>query len=242
MTIRSEILIYEGPGGPFEGVVAWDDSFQSKRPGVLIAPGFLGQSQFETDKAIALAGMGYVGFAIDIYGRGRRGDTLEQATELMGELNNDRPMLQRRMTAALSTLRGLERVDPDKTGAIGFCLGGKCVLDLARTGSDVSGVVSFHGVFDPPPYDAAELISAKILVLHGWDDPLAPPNDVAALAAELSTARADWQIHAYGATAHAFTIPGVNLPEQGMAYQLAADLRSWAAMRYFFEELFSANA
>ncbi|MDC0713432.1 dienelactone hydrolase family protein [Stigmatella sp. ncwal1] len=238
MSIESRKLVYEGPGGPFEGVLAWDPGLPHRRPGILVAHSWHGQSEFEAQKAVALAELGYVGFAIDLYGQGRRGETPEQARKLMQELDSDRRVLQARMASALAFLRTFETVDPTRTGAIGFCLGGKCVLDLARMGAEVAGVVSFHGVFDPPPYPNADRIHAKVLIFHGWEDPHAPNEQAVGLANELTRSRVDWQLHAYGNTRHAFTVPGLNVPELGLAYQPDADRRSWQTMRDFFRELF----
>ncbi|AKT38394.1 dienelactone hydrolase family protein [Chondromyces crocatus] len=238
MAVRSEKLSYEGPGGSFEGVVAWDPAHEGRRPGVLVGHTWMGQGEMEAERAAALAELGYVGFAVDVYGKGRRATTPEEAGRLMGELNQDRQALQGRMAAALATLRGLAVVDAKRTAAMGYCLGGKCVLDLARSGSDVNGVVSIHGVFDAPPFPNAETITAKVLVLHGWDDPLATPEQTVALAKELSASKADWQIHAYGGAMHAFTARGLNEPSKGLAYHANAARRSWQATLNFFEELF----
>ena len=124
------------------------------------------------------------------------------------------------------------------TFAIGFCFGGKCVLDLARSGADTRGVVSCHGLYDAPTDTGARPITAAILVLHGWDDPLAPPSRLVELGRELTHRGADWQLHAYGHTGHSFTNPKAQAPDQGLAYQPASDARAWQAMRGFFAELF----
>jgi dienelactone hydrolase len=137
------------------------------------------------------------------------------------------------MAASLAMARGLGVGNAAKVAAIGFCFGGKCVLDLARAGADVQGVVSFHGVFDPPPFANVDKIAAKVLVLHGWEDPLAGPDDIVALGNELTASGADWQIHAYGHVVHGFTNPG--RPEM---YDAAADARSWQAMQNFLSEIF----
>jgi dienelactone hydrolase len=129
-------------------------------------------------------------------------------------------------------------VAPDRIGAIGYCFGGLCVLDLARSAAPgVKGVVSFHGVFHPPNLGEQAPITAKVLILHGYDDPLATPEHVLAIAREFTEAKADWQLHAYGHTTHAFTASGVNLPERGLVYNATADRRSWIAMKNFFEEV-----
>jgi len=130
-------------------------------------------------------------------------------------------------------------VNEQEIAAVGFCFGGLCVLDIARTGADVAGVVSVHGLFGAPGNTEGNVISAKVLVLHGWDDPMATPEDALALGKELSGMGADWQLHAYGNTMHAFTNPAANDKLSGTVYDAAADRRSWAAMQNFFEEIFS---
>ncbi|WP_326525806.1 dienelactone hydrolase family protein [Sphingomonas sp.] len=239
MTIRRRTHIYDGPGGPFEGVVAWDDAATGPRPGVMIVPNVLGQKEFDTMKAEALAALGYVGFACDTYGRGRR--TTRESPDpaiYMNELAADRALLRDRLHASVAALHALPEVDVTRTAAIGYCFGGKSVIDLARSGGDVLGVVSFHGIYDPPPYDNVSPIAAKLLICHGWDDPLAPPDSVVALGEEMTAAGADWQLHAFGDTGHAFTDPSAPA-RPGFGYNPDSDRRSWAAMRDFLGELFA---
>ncbi|HWW65348.1 MAG TPA: dienelactone hydrolase family protein [Sphingomonadaceae bacterium] len=236
MAIETRPVRYEGPGGPFEGVLAWDTAAEAPHPGVMVAPNVLGLKAFDVEKAKALAALGYVGFAIDVYGAQNRPEAnREHARALMQEAEADRRVLQARMTAALDALRAQPEADATRIGAIGFCFGGKCVLDLARSGADVAGVVSLHGVFDAPPFANAAPISARILVLHGFDDPLAGPEASVALGRELTASGADWQIHLYGHAAHGFTAPGSAAP--GIGYDEKADRRSWRALCDFFEEL-----
>ena len=154
-------------------------------------------------------------------------------------MNADRALLRDRLDASLATLKAQGEVDPAKTAAIGFCFGGKCVLDMARSGLDVLGGVSFHGVYDRPDYANVSPIAMKLLVCHGWEDPLAPPDAMVALGRELTEGKADWQIHAYGNAGHAFTDEsrrGSDMP--GVAYEERADRRSWAAMQGFLAEVF----
>jgi dienelactone hydrolase len=198
-----------------------------------VAGTFMGRTAFEDGKARKLAELGYVGVAIDVYGVDNRPTNFDEARVAMETLNNDRDLLKRRLLASLGAARAIGAGDPVKVAAIGFCFGGKCVLDLARAGADVLGVVSFHGVFDAPPFPNVARIEPKILVLHGWDDPIAQPDAVIALTEELTKAGADWQIHAYGHVVHGFTNPG--RPEM---YNPAADARSWQAMRNFLDEIF----
>ena len=240
MPIVRQTIVYQGPGGPFEGVLAYDDEVEARRPGVLVVPNVLGQKEADNVKAEDLARLGYVGFACDVFGQGRRKTrTSDDPAEYMDELNADRALLRDRLAASLRTLQDQPQVDAARCAAIGFCFGGKCVLDMARADLGVLGVVSFHGVYDPPGYAPATPMRAKVLVCHGWDDPLGPPAKVTALAAELTEARADWQIHGYGHAGHAFTDRDVPSGERpGFGYDERADRRSWAAMRDLLAELF----
>ena len=243
MAVERRSHVYDGPGGPFEGVIAWDSAQAGRRPGVLVIPNVLGQKESDNRKAEALAALGYVGFAIDVYGQGKRTtrDSLDPAG-YMKPLDADRALLRDRLHAALATLKAQGEVDPARTAAIGFCFGGKCALDLARTGADLLGVVSFHGVYDPTPFANVTPIAPKVLVCHGWDDPLCPPEATVGLAAELTESGADWQIHVYGHTGHAFTDESVDLRPRPVFYQPDADRRSWQAMQYFFAEIFDGRA
>ena len=194
---------------------------------------------FVAEKAIKLAELGYVGFAVDMYGKGVLGTSPEQNSLLMQPFMEDRLLLQKRMQAALYAVRLLPWVDDHNIAAIGFCFGGLCVLDLARSGSDVKGVVSFHGLLGAPTQTQGKLIKAKVLALHGHDDPLATPDQVIAFEQEMTLAGVDWQLQCYGHTAHAFTNPLANDPDNGMVYRAHADSRSWLAMKNFLSEIFA---
>lgn len=227
---------YAHDGVVLEGFLAWDDAQAGPRPGVLVSHAWGGRGDFECDKARQLAALGYAGFALDLYGKGIRGSGPEENAKLMQPLLEDRALLQARMALALETLRAQPEVDAKRTAAIGYCFGGLCVLDLARTGSDVRGVVSTHGLFGPPGNTAGTKIQAKILALHGHEDPMVPVEAVNALEQELTAAGADWQIHVYGRTMHAFTNPEANDPSLGTVYSASADRRSWVVTRDFLEE------
>jgi len=240
MAVTRRTLIHDGPGGTFEGVFAWDDAQQGTRPGVLVIPNILGQKEEDNAKAEALAALGYAAFACDVYGRGKRTQRGPEASRYMDEMNADRALLRERLDASLTALKAQAEVDASRTAAIGFCFGGKCVLDMARSGLDVLGGVSFHGVYDRPDYDNVSPITSKLLICHGWDDPLGKPETVVALGQELTESGADWQIHAYGHAGHAFTdrsMKGSTTP--GVAYEERADRRSWQAMQNFLAELFA---
>jgi dienelactone hydrolase len=207
-------------------------------PAVLIAPTIRGPTDLERQVATRLAALGYLGAVIDVYGADKRDMVPEASRAEMDALLADRATLRERLLAALGFVRGLDGVDTARVAAIGYCFGGLCALDIARTGTtDVRGVASFHGIFAPPRLGPQPPIPAKVLVLHGWDDPLAKPDEVVALAAELTAAGADWQIHAYGHVGHAFTNPAASAP--GLAYDAAADRRSFAALCDYLEELFA---
>ena len=237
--IQSEKIEYFLDGDAFEGVLCWDDSIKTKRPGVLVSHAWFGQSDFEVGKAKDLAKMGYAALALDMYGKGRRAADADEASQLMHECVDDRLLLRSRITNALDVIKAQELVDENQIGAIGFCFGGRCVLDLARTGIDIKGVASFHGIYDAPDIAYGESIKASVLVLHGWDDPLATPEQTIALGRELTERNADWQILAMGHTGHAFTNPHAADPASGMAYQPKSNDRAWLSMTHFFEELFN---
>ncbi len=239
MTINNQLVEYRDGDVVLEGLLSWDDGIAGERPGILISHAWGGRSDFEDGKAQTLAELGYAAFALDLYGKGVRGSGSEENAALMQPFLDDRPMLQRRLLLSLETLREQSQVDSTKVAAIGFCFGGLCVLDIARTGEDLAGVVSFHGLFGAPGNTAGNTIKAKVLALHGWDDPMATPDDVDSLAAELSSMQADWQLHAYGNTRHAFTNPDANDEAMGTVYNSAADNRSWLAMKNFLQEIFA---
>jgi dienelactone hydrolase len=241
MAIERRTLVYDGPGGPFEGVVAFDSDAAGPRPGVLIVPNVLGQKEADNRVAERLAALGYVALAGDVYGQGKRTtrDSADPAL-YMNQLNADRALLRDRLHASVAALKALPEVDDTRTAAIGYCFGGKCVLDLARSGADLLAVVSFHGIFDRPDYATVTPITPRVLVCHGWADPLAPPDAVTALAAELTEADARWQLHAYGHAGHGFTdepMKGSSRP--GFGYDADAATSSWAAMERLFAEVFA---
>ena len=237
--MHNYFLEYQDGTTLLEAYVALPAVQNKKLPAVMICHAWSGRSQFECDKADQLAAMGYIGIALDNYGKGIHGKNNEENNALMMPFLQDRTKLRRRLTAGLDAVRAIELVDNTRIGAIGFCFGGLCALDLARSGADLAAVVSFHGLFNAPENLTANSIKARILALHGHDDPMAPPAKVLELEQELTNAGADWQIHVYGKTMHAFTNPAANAPALGMAYNSVAATRSWTSMQNFFGEIFS---
>lgn len=180
-----------------------------------------------------------MGVAIDVYGKGVQGNATGDNTHLIAPWAADRASLLRRLNAGVQFARSLERVNSASVAAIGYCFGGLCVLDLARSGADLSGVVSLHGTLDDNGLEPDRRISAKLLVEHGWLDPLTPPEMIFAFAEEMRRRNADWQLHVHGQAMHAFTEPHAKAPEYGMAYDANADRRSWEATASFLTEVFA---
>ena len=239
MTIRARTIDYRDGDNDLQGVLCLDDAVQGPRPCVLVAHTWRGRSEFEEGKAGELARLGYSGFALDLFGKGILGGSIEENRALIKPFMDDRALLQRRMQLAVERVREQDEVDASRIAAIGFCFGGLCVLDLARSGAAVNGVISFHGLLTAPGNTQSNRILAKVLVMHGWDDPMATPEYLVALGHELTKMQADWQVHAYGNTMHAFTNPAANNPEFGTVYQPDADRRSWQAMQVFLNEVFA---
>jgi dienelactone hydrolase len=218
------------------GFIAYDDQVPQPRPCVMVAHDWGGRGDAACNKARQLASLGYVGFAIDMYGQAQLGHDKVQRRALMTPLVQNRNRLEARILAAYHFLRQLPQVDENKIAAIGYCFGGLCVLDLARSGVPIQGVVSFHGLLSAPDDAAYTPFQSKVLVLHGYDDPLVPPQQIEQFAQEMTERQVDWQIHLYGLTAHSFTNPEANDNEMGLHYNERADHRSWESTLLFLKE------
>lgn len=239
MAIVSNAVGYLDGEVLLEAFFAYDDSFSDRRPAVLINHTWAGRDDFVAEKAKKIASLGYVGFAVDMYGKGVLGSSVEENAKLMQPFMDSREMLQKRMKAALYAVKLMPWVDDSKIAAMGFCFGGLCSLDLARTGVDLKGAISFHGLLGAPDNTQGNVIKAKILALHGHDDPLVPAEQVLDFEREMTAAGVDWQLHAFGNTMHAFTNPAANNPDFGTVYQPDADRRSWLLMENFLTEIFA---
>ena len=237
--IVSKPMEYKQGDSVLEGLSVYDDAIQGKRPAVLVVHQWKGLGDYEKKRAEMLARLGYNVLAADIYGKGIRPQTPQAAGAEAGKYKNDPALLRARVRAALEVLARQELTDPKRMAAIGYCFGGTAVLELARSGADVAGVVSFHGGLSTPSPGDARNIKAKVLALHGADDPHVSPKEVAAFEDEMRQGGVDWQLIAYGGAVHAFTDWNAgNDNSKGAAYNERADRRSWEAMRQFFAELF----
>ena len=208
------------------------------RPGVILFPTVMGVSDLERGFVERLVGQGYSAVVADLYGRRFTPAEREGAFAAMQALQADRAVMRNLLLAVFEEVCGQDGIDPAKVAAIGFCFGGQCALDLARSGADIAGVASFHGLFDPPGLEPRP-IKAKIAAYHGWDDPLVPPEAVTALGKELTEAGCDWQIHAYGHVGHGFTNPGATGAMPGIKYDERTARRAWRSCDDFLSECFA---
>ena len=237
--MRKETIEYSADGLTMRGQAIWPTlmTVEPPYPAVIVCHAYSGCSDFEQGQAEMLAAMGFIGFAADMYGEGEVVDSKEEAMEKMQPLLADRGPLRLRVQAALEMAAKLPDVDRERIAAIGYCFGGATVLELARSGAKLRGVVSFHGLLSPDPSMVRQKINTPVLVLHGEADPMIPPEQVLAFQQEMNEAKTDWQLHSYGGVMHSFTNPNVNSPEEGSCYNEAAARRSWQAMSNFLEEV-----
>jgi dienelactone hydrolase len=211
------------------------------RPTVILVPTVMGVTDLEIGFGRQLVELGYNAFVADVFGKTFHGSPRDTMFGELTRLRSDRAALRRRMQSVLAVAQGLAEVNANQVVVAGYCFGGQCALDLARSGVDIAAAVSFHGLFDPPGLPP-ETIKAKVVAFHGWDDPMAPPDKVVALGQELTEAGADWQIHAYGHVGHGFTNPHASeLQIDGVRYNALAAERSWTSFINLLEELFGGD-
>jgi dienelactone hydrolase len=241
--MQVEDVEYRDGDVTLRGVSAVDHTVPGKRPGVLVVHEAWGLGDHAIERTKMLAHIGYVALAADMYGDRRQATDLPMAMELIGDMRSDPSKLRKRAGAAIDALRAHPLVDPSRIAAIGFCFGGTTVLELARGGADLRGVVSFHGGLQTVAPAQAGAVHAKVLVCTGADDPMIPPPQVTAFEEEMRNAGADWQVIAYGGTQHSFTNPhaGKVVALPGVVYNKVSDQRSWVAMRAFFDEIFGVH-
>jgi dienelactone hydrolase len=237
--VHTETVEYRQGGTVLEGYLAYDDSFTGKRPGILIVHQWKGVQDYEKMRAEMIASLGYVAFAADIYGKGIRPSTTADAGKQATIYRSDRKLMRARAQAGLDQLKKYKNVDTSNLAAMGYCFGGGTVLELARSGADLKGTVSFHGNLDTPTPDDAKNIKGRILVLHGADDPGVNPQ-VPGFQDEMRKAGVDWNFVAYGGAVHSFTDPSAgNDNSKGAAYNKKADERSWEEMKRFYTDIFA---
>lgn len=235
--IVNKQIDYKDGDYQLQGYLVYDDQIKTPKPGVLVVHEWMGLGAFAMSKADELAKLGYVAFAADIYGKGIRPKDQGEAGQFATKYKSDRPMLRGRIAAALKTLRAQKNVDTNRIGAIGFCFGGTTVLELARSGADVKAVVTFHGGLNNPTPQDAKNIKARVLVLHGANDPYVDEKEVQAFTQEMKAANVDWQFHSFSGAVHSFTVPDAGIdPSKGAAYNPTAAKRAWALMKDFFKE------
>jgi dienelactone hydrolase len=236
---RAEIIAtpseYRDGEAVLEGLLVYSSDQVGRRPAILIVHQWKGPGPYEASRARQLAELGYVAFVVDIYGKGVRPATPEAARAQTTIYRQDRPLMRRRAAAALTHVRTLPQVDPAQVAAMGYCFGGGVVLELARSGADLKGAISFHGNLETPLPAAAGQVPARLLVCHGAADQAVPMGDVLKFHEEMTAAKADYQVLIYGGADHAFSDPGA-----GPRYHQLADQRSWAHLLDFLRELFPA--
>ena len=235
----TKTIEYKQGDTTLEGYLAYDDSFSGKRPGVLIVHQWMGLTDYEENRAAMLANLGYVAFCADIYGKGIRPQNYKDAGAEASKYKTDRALLRLRVNVGLDELKKCELVDTQRVAAIGYCFGGTTVIELARSGAELNGIVSFHGGLDSPTPADGKNIKCKVLVCHGADDPFEKAEDLAAFKKEMRDADVDWRLIKYGGAVHSFTQPMANGSLPGAKYNARADKRSWTDMKSFFAEIFN---
>lgn len=244
----TENFEYSDSSNTFEGYISYQDK-TAKRPIVIIFHDWSGCSEFSKDKAEFFASKGYVGLAVDLYGKGVRGSKTDPTVnqKLMTPFIENRELITNHYDALVNVIKELDYVDSNKIAVIGFCFGGLCALDIARTKSNLLAAISVHGLLFAPNIKTREKINANVLVLHGNDDPMVPVEQVIEFQKEMSEKQADWQLHTFGNTLHAFTNPDANSPKFdpegnppsfGVQYNQAADARTWVLCHELLKEVF----
>ena len=235
--IKTESIEYKQGDAVLEGYLAYDDALTGKQPGILVAHEWTGLNDYIKNRAVMLAQLGYVVFALDVYGKDVRPKNVAESNTESSRYKNDRPLLRARAQAGLDVLKSQANVDPARLAAIGYCFGGTTVLELARSGADLKGVVTFHGGLSTPTPQDAKNIKANLLILHGADDPFVPQEEVAAFEKEMRSAKVMYRIIKYPGAVHGFTNPANQGELKGALYNAKADEGSWKEMRAFLSRI-----
>jgi dienelactone hydrolase len=241
--VQTETVSYRDGDVELQGTLAWDAAVEGKRPGVIVVHEWWGLDDYARKRAEMLAKEGYVALAVDMYGKNKVTQHAEEAKGWANQITANVEAWQKRALAGLALLRQDPRTDSSRLAAIGYCFGGATALEMAYSGADLEGVVSFHGSLPPPAENQASNIRAKILIAHGEEDPFIPPERIAAFKTALTKAGADWQFVSYGGARHSFTNPGAaHHGIEGLQYDAKADQRSWRLMLDFFREIFAPQS
>jgi dienelactone hydrolase len=238
--VVTKTISYRQGGADLQGYLAFDNRLKGKRPGVLIVHEWWGLNDYVRKRAEQLASLGYVAFALDMYGKNKVADHPAQAQEFVKQVTENVDAWRQRALAGLDILKKQPNTDSNRIAAIGYCFGGATVQHLAYSGADIKGIISFHGPLVPPPASAVQQIKAKFLICHGAADPFNKPEMLPAYITAMNASGIDWQMVVYGHAKHGFTNPGADkygMPQLG--YNRSADLRSWQDMKQFFNEIFS---
>ena len=240
--IQTQNVTYQDGDTELEGYLVWDDSINGKRPGVLLVHEWWGLNDYARKRAEMLAELGYVAFALDMYGKGKVTDHPDQAGEWSNEIAKNGAQWIQRAQSGLGILQASELVDSERMAAIGYCFGGSTVMQMAYAGANLDGVVSFHGALPLPPVGQSEPISSRMLIAHGNADAFIKPDHIAKFQNALEQVGADWQMVYYAGARHGFTNPDAgNYGIDNLKYDEKADQRSWEHMQRFFDELFSVT-
>jgi dienelactone hydrolase len=238
--VKTETVEYKDGDTTLKGYLVYDEALQGKRPGVILVHEWWGLNDYAKERAEMLAELGFVAFAVDMYGDDKVTEHGKEAKEWMTQITSNVEAWQKRALLGLDIIKGHDLVDPDYTAAIGYCFGGATVMQMAYAGADLDGVVSFHGSLPPATEAQQQNIKARVLVAHGEADGFIPPERIEAFKQALDAADADWQMVTYGGAKHGFTNPGADAYGiDGVKYDEKADARSWALMQSFLEEIFS---
>ncbi len=240
--VQSKVIIYKDGETELQGYLAWDDALTGKRPGVLVVHEWWGLEKHAKDRARMLASLGYVAFALDMYGEGKSSEHAEDAMAWSSQIRENLDAWVQRARLGLDVLLEQDNVDSNRVAAIGFCFGGATVMQMAYAGADLKGVVSFHGSLPVATAEQAEATQAKVLVCHGEDDPFVPAERIVEFKNMLTAGKVDWQMISYANTVHSFTNPDADSHNMdGVSYNESTDKRSWAHMKQFFAEIFAQS-
>jgi len=241
MNLKTRPVEYKDGKTTCVGYLAWDESRADPLPCVLVNHAWGGLDGFAQDQAVRMAALGYVGFALDNYGNGALPETMDEKAAMMTPLKDDRKALLKRLTAGYKAAAALDEVDETHMAAMGFCFGGLCTLDMARAGLDLHAAISYHGLLNAPEAMPKKKIKASVLVCHGWDDPMATPEQVKIFGQEMAERNCDWQLHAYGNVVHGFMNPKADNKKMGIVYNELAAQRATNASLDLLAEKFSMH-